>query len=360
MTVCFAMPIRPATGNTLYARCVNTMLNTPFKIGSVVLDNRLIMAPLAGITNLPLRLLVKEAGCAMVCSEMVSSNALYHKTPKTFDLMESTAKERPLSIQIFGADPAIMAEAAKMVLDAGADILDINFGCSVKKVVKTGAGVALMRTPDLAKDILTAVRKAVSVPLTIKIRSGWDDSGQQALKIARLAEDCGVDAIAYHPRTATQGFGGRADWNLIAWLKQHIGLPVIGNGDIITYEDALRMQRETGCDGVMIGRSAIGNPFIFGQILNAEEQMPVRQPSLMERFEALRRYLDASVDYIGEDAACRMMRSRLCWFVKGMSHASVFRESIRRITSRKEAHQRIDDFWELLISKDKDDDRIFN
>lgn len=325
------------------------MITAPLKIGSLVLENGLVFAPLAGITNLPLRLLAKEAGCGLVCSEMISANALFYKTPKTFRLMDSLPEERPLSIQIFGADPAIMAAAAKMVVSAGADILDINFGCSVKKVVKTGAGAALMRTPQLAREILTAVRQAITIPLTIKIRSGWDTSAQQAYDIARIAEDCGIDAIAFHPRSATQGFGGSADWSHIARLKEMVDLPVIGNGDIGTYEDAYKMKRDTACDGIMIGRAAIGNPFIFSRIIAVENNMDVQGPNLSQRFEVLRRYLDASVDYIGEYAACQMMRSRLCWFVKGLPHASQFRDSIRRISSRKEAHDRIDEFWEKLV-----------
>lgn len=330
------------------------MTPTSLKIGSLKLKNDLIFAPLAGITNLPLRMLAKKSGCGLVCSEMISANALFHKTPKTFELMDSIPEERPLSIQIFGSDPAIMTTAAQMVVDAGADVLDINFGCSVRKVVKTGSGAALMRTPELARQILTALRKAVPIPLTIKIRSGWDNSGQQAYDIARMAEACGVDAIAFHPRSATQGFGGTADWSQIARLKEIIDIPVIGNGDITTFEDALRMKRETGCDGIMIGRAAIGNPFIFGQILAAENNEPVGSPDLNQRFEVLRCYLDASITYIGEYAACRMMRSRLCWFVKGMPYAGDFRESIRKIASRKEAHERIDEFWERLASRQED------
>lgn len=328
------------------------------KIGCLSLANDLVLAPLAGITNLPLRLLIKEAGCGLVCSEMISANALFHKTPKTFHMLKSVPEERPLSIQIFGADPAIMAVAAQTVVDAGADILDINFGCSVKKVIKTGAGVALMQTPKLAEKILSAVRKVVAIPLTIKIRAGWDKSGEQAYEIARIAEGCGVDAISFHPRSATQGFGGTADWSQIARLKEITGLPIIGNGDIITYQDALKMKHKTGCDGIMIGRAAIGDPFIFSQILSVYKNEVVQIPNLQQRFSVLRRYLNASADYIGESHACRMMRSRLGWFVKGLPHASFFRESIRKISTRKEAHDRIDAFWEFLNSRQEElDDR---
>jgi nifR3 family TIM-barrel protein len=324
------------------------MTHKNLKIGSLSIENDLVLAPLAGITNLPLRLLAKEAGCGLVFSEMISANALFHKTPKTFCLLKSVPEERPLAVQIFGADPEIMAASARMIANAGADIIDINFGCSVKKVIKTGAGVALMRTPKLAQKILTAVRKAVLIPVTIKIRSGWDSSGEQASEIARVAEGCGVDAISFHPRSATQGFKGVADWSQIARLREMVGLPIIGNGDIVTYKDALQMKYETGCDGVMIGRAAIGNPFIFSQILSTYKNEPVHLPDITQRFEILRRYLDASVDYLGEFHACRMMRSRLCWFVKGLPYASVFRKSIRKITTRKEAHDRINEFFNAI------------
>ena len=236
-------------------------------IGNIPLENNTVLAPLAGITNLPFRLLAKEAGCGMVCSEMISANGLIHQSKKTLQLMDSALREKPLSVQIFGSKPEVMAEAAKIIEMAGADILDINFGCSVKKVVKTGAGVGLMRTPDVAASVITAVRKAVRIPVTIKIRSGWVGSGEQALEIARIAETCGADAISIHPRTATQGFGGSADWSLIKKVKMQASIPVIGNGDITCAEDAVRMLETTGCDGVMVGRAAIGNPSIFSLIL---------------------------------------------------------------------------------------------
>ena len=186
-------------------------------IGSLQLENDSVLAPLAGITDLPFRMLAKEAGCALVCSEMISSNALVFKNAKTMQMLSSRPEEKPLSVQIFGSKPAIMAEAARMVADSGADIVDINFGCSVKKVVKTGAGVALMRSPDDAARVIGAVRAAVDIPLTIKIRSGWDPSGEQAVATAKIAQDSGADAVAVHPRTASQGFRGSADWNVVLW-----------------------------------------------------------------------------------------------------------------------------------------------
>lgn len=311
-------------------------LDQGLQIGKVALPNRTVLAPLAGITNLPMRLLAKEAGCGLVCSEMISANGLVHDSHKTWRLMDSTPEEKPLSVQIFGSDPGIMAEAARRVEAGGCDILDINFGCSVKKVVKTGAGAALMRTPETARAVLRAVRHVISIPLTIKIRSGWDASGEAALAIARMAEDCGVNAVAVHPRAATQGFRGCADWSVIYRVKNTVAIPVIGNGDIQTPEDALKMQTETGCDGVMIGRAAIGTPWIFSGILALERGADPVEETIPLRFEAMIRYLRASVEYLGESHACYMMRSRLGWFVKGLPHNSRFRESIKRISSEAE------------------------
>jgi nifR3 family TIM-barrel protein len=241
-----------------------------------------------------------------------------------------------MSAQIFGADPDIMAEAAAMVEAMGADILDINFGCAVRKIVKTGSGAALMRTPELAAALLKAVRGAIRIPLTIKIRSGWDASGAQARSIAKIAEDSGVDAIAVHPRTAKQQFNGRADWSVIAGVKREVSIPVIGNGDIFSTRDAVDMLAETGCDAVMIGRKAIGNPGFLRRVvarLNGEVEAG-EAPG--RRFDIMIRYLKASVEYLGEETACRMMRSRLGWFAKQMRNSSKFRESIKHLSSEKE------------------------
>lgn len=318
------------------------------KIGQITLDNKTVLAPLAGITNLPFRLMAKEAGCALVCSEMVSSNGLVYKSRKTKQLLDSVAQEKPLSVQLFGANPVIMAEAAAMVESSGADILDINFGCSVKKVVKTGAGAALMATPETAEAILKAVRSVIKIPLTIKIRSGWDSSGRQALTIARMAEDCGVDAIAVHPRTALQGFRGHSDWSLIAAVKAAVSLPVIGNGDINAPGDAVRMLAETGCDAVMIGRAAIGDPQIFAQVnaLFRGEALP--PADVRQQLKIMIRYLESSVRYFGEQHACRMMRSRLNWFVKGLPRCSQFRKTITQITTESEAKELIKEYMDSL------------
>jgi len=318
------------------------------QIGSVTLENNTVLAPLAGISNLPLRLLAKEAGCGLVCSEMISAYGLFHKSQKTIRLMDSSPEEKPLSVQIFGSDPAVVAEAAKLVEESGADIVDINFGCSVKKILKTGSGAALMNAPELSEKILKAVRASVRVPLTIKIRTGWDPSGEQAVALAERAEACGVDAITVHPRTATQGFAGQADWPIIGAVKKRVKIPVIGNGDIWTADHAVRMQTQTGCDGVMIGRMAMGYPWIFTQVLAAMRSEPLPTVTTELRFATMKRYLRHSVQYIGEQFACPMMRSRLAWFVKGMPNSSQFRKSITHISSEKEALELIEQYQESL------------
>jgi len=318
------------------------------QIGTVILDNNVILAPLAGITNLPFRLMAKEAGCGLVCSEMVSSHGLVYKSGKTEQLLNSVPEEKPLSAQIFGAQPDIMAEAAAIVEGMGADIIDINFGCAVRKVVRTGSGVALMNTPEKAEAVIKAVRKAVRIPLTIKIRTGWDASGEQAYNIAQIAEDCGVDAVAVHPRTARQLFSGRADWTIIAAVKKKVSIPVIGNGDIFSAQDAIDMLAQTGCDGIMIGRKAIGNPDIFSQVRARLNGHVETDEDLSRRFNSMIRYLRASVEYIGEAPACRMMRSRLGWFAKEMPNSSKFRQSIKHLSSEKEGVELINAYRNSL------------
>ncbi|MGB9498686.1 MAG: tRNA dihydrouridine synthase, partial [Dissulfuribacterales bacterium] len=222
-------------------------------------------------------------------------------------------------------------------------------GCSVKKILKSGAGAALMKDMEKAKAILKRIRAIINIPLTIKIRSGWDQSGEDAFKIAKLAENCGVDAITFHPRTVAQGFSGKSDWSLIRKLKHHVSVPVIGNGDISEPEDAIDMLNQTGCDAVMVGRAAIGNPWIFKQIqtiLNSDNISPIDLPT---RLETMKRYLETSVKYFGELHACRMMRSRLSWFVKGLPNSSRFRESITKIRTQEEAETLIDEYFEFLM-----------
>ena len=241
---------------------INNIIQTAAKKGA-------LLAPLAGISNLPFRLIARAQGCALAYTEMISSNGLVRKTEKTYEYLKTSAEDRPLGVQIFGADPEIMAEAARIVADSGVDLIDINMGCPVKKVIKAGAGVILMKDPDLVARMIEAVKKAVKIPVTVKIRSGWNRSSINAVEIAQIAEDCGADAITVHPRTADQGYSGHADWKIIANVKKAVKIPVIGNGDIRQPQDAVRMLAETACDAVMVGRGALGNPWIFKGISQA-------------------------------------------------------------------------------------------
>ena len=321
------------------------------KIGTVTLENKTILAPLAGITNLPFRLLAKKAGCGLVCSEMISAHGLVNRSKRTRQMLDSLPEEKPLSVQIFGSQPHIMAEAARVVESSGADIIDINFGCSVRKIIKTGSGAALMKTPETAEAVIKAVRKSVRTPLTIKLRTGWNPTGDQAFKISQIAESCGVDAITIHPRTANQGFSGHSDWTIIAKLKMRVNVPVIGNGDIFCADDAIAMLEQTRCDAVMIGRMAIGNPWIFSQVLARMRGEPEPAVDLEKRFGIMTQYMQESVKYFGEEIACRMMRSRLCWFAKGLRNSSQFRKSINHISTQDEALQRIEAYKESLQVK---------
>lgn len=308
------------------------------KIKNLEIRGKTFLAPLAGITNLPFRLLVKQIGCSVVCTEMVSAKGFYYNSRNTMPLLASKSEEQPLSVQIFGAEPETMADCAKAITDMKiAGLIDINFGCSVKKILKQGAGSALMKEPKLAADILTSVRKATDLPVTIKMRSGWDTSGQDAFKIAKIAEDAGIDAIALHPRTATQGFKGKADWNLIQALKNKISIPVIGNGDILTVEDAVNMLSETGCDAVMVGRAALSNPFLLSQIEDFISTGTYSVPSPKDIFKAMTGLVHAYGDHFGEERAFRMLRGRLAWFIKGMQGCSAFRKKLTSIESTDHA-----------------------
>ena len=313
-------------------------------IGPLHLENPVILAPLAGITNLPFRLLAKEAGCGLVTSEMVSADGLVHGARNAFDLLRSLPAEKPLAVQLFGSDPAVMAEAAAIVEGSGADLLDINFGCAVKKVIKTGSGAALMRTPQRAEALLRAVRQAVRIPLTIKIRSGWDGSGRQALALGEIAEACGVNAVTLHPRTASQKFSGRADWGVITALKRHLSIPVIGNGDITCADDAARMLSETGCDAVMVGRQAIGYPRIFTEIGLRLHGEAAPADTIAHRLKVLRRYTQLTVECFGRENATRLLRRRLGWFVKGMRNGAVLRCAAGKITCMDQAYEVIEAF----------------
>lgn len=318
------------------------------KIGNIELNNRLMLAPMAGVSNLPFRMMVRGMGADLVFSEMVSAMGLSLNVARTRVLLKSHQSERPLAVQIFGSKPDVMARAACIVAEEGADVIDINMGCPVKKVTKTGAGASLMRDPKMAQDIVSAVRVACSLPLTVKIRSGWSPDQQSAVEIAHTLEECGVDAITVHPRFATQGYSGQADWSLIAMVKESVKIPVIGNGDINSPPDALRMERETGCDGLMIGRAAVRNPWIFRQILQMEKGLPVHDPDISERRSLIMEHYNFLSDVMEEHRAALRMRGLLLSYTKGLPGSSRFRERFTRIKDVRSLIASMDEYFSSL------------
>lgn len=305
------------------------------KIGPLSLKNEMILAPMAGITNLPFRLVNREFGVGLTFTEMISADGLIRGMKKTFQYLNFNPGDRPVGVQIFGTDPAILAEAAKIMTDYGADLLDINMGCPVKKVVKNGAGAALMKDPIRVAAILKAVREGTCLPLTVKMRAGWRPQNINVLEIAKIAEDSGVDAVIVHPRTADQGFKGEADWSLIGLVKAQVNIPVIGNGDIKKGGDALRMMQATGCDAIMVGRGCLGNPWIFHHI---SERLRGRgdplPPSLSEREQIIRSHLALELSFAGEAAGMKIFRKHLLWYTKGLKGGSLFRHMIGSVEDR--------------------------
>ncbi len=306
------------------------------------------MAPMAGITNLPFRLMVKRLGAALVTTEMISAVGLVRGQKKTRDYLRTHPEERPLAVQIFGTQPDMMAEAARIAVEAGAAIIDINLGCPAKKVLRAGAGGALLRNPVRVKEILSAVRLSCPVPLTVKMRAGWSPSEPVACQIAKLAEDCGADAVTVHPRYVTQGFSGHADWDLIAKVKECLRIPCIGNGDVFHPGLAIDMKNRTGCDGVMVGRAAIGNPWIFRQILELERGAPLQEPTLLERKALLMEHFRHLSEFSGEHRAAKMMRGLLIWYTRGLPNSSRFRGSINRIKDLSTLISAMDQYFSLL------------
>lgn len=308
------------------------------QIGKVaVAEPVVVLAPMAGVTDLPFRLLAKEMGCSLVYSEMVSDKGLLYSNCHTLDMLRVDERERPVAVQIFGSEPDSMAAAAKVVAKAGADIIDINMGCPTPKIVKNGEGAALMRRPELAYEIMAAVAAAVPVPVTVKVRKGWDEGSVNAAEIAVLAERAGLAAVAVHGRTRDQFYAGQADWEIIRRVKERVTIPVLGNGDVRTPQDAVRLREVTGCDAVMVGRAAQGNPWLFKQIrhyLNTGEILP--PPSVGERLEVLARHLAMLVEHKGEYIAIREMRRHAAWYTKGLPRAAEIRVRLNQAESRED------------------------
>jgi nifR3 family TIM-barrel protein len=284
----------------------------------------------------------------MAFTEMVSANGLLRGKGKTCRYLDSSPDDRPLGVQLFGSDPATLAEAARIAAEKGADLIDINMGCPVKKVVKAGSGAALMRDPQRVAAVLGAVRGAVEIPLTVKIRAGWSRREMNAPDIGRIAEECGADAVILHPRTVDQGFAGAADWGLIASVKAQLRIPVIGSGDIRSPDDAVRMIRETGCDGIMVGRGSLGNPWIIGNILSRLAGAAAHAPSLDQREETVMHHLALASEYYGEKVGTRDFRKHFLWYTKGLRGGAQFRQVAGRITDRAAAGAALRDYFYFL------------
>lgn len=315
------------------------------QIGNISLSVPVALAPMAGITDMPFRIICSELGCGLVVSEMVSAKGLLYKNVKTFDMLRVAPEERPAAIQLFGSNPQELARAAKIAEAEGADIIDFNMGCPVPKIVNNGEGSALMKNPQLAYEILARMADAVNIPVTVKIRSGWDAAHINAPEIAQFAEKAGVAAIAVHGRTREQFYNGKADWQVIKAVKDAVKIPVFGNGDILSAEDGLRMFKETGCDGLMIGRGADGNPWIFAELAaalgaNGEKH----EVTLAERMAMILRHLQMLIDFKGEVVAVKEMRRHAGAYLKGMPMAAEYRRRINALNTYEEFYQLISEY----------------
>ena len=316
------------------------------KIGPIELDNPVLLAPMSGVTDMPYRRLAKKNGAGLVISEMIASQAMIYANRKTMKMATNCAEEFPMAVQLAGCDPELMAEAARLNADQGAAIIDINMGCPVKKVTKGHAGSALMRDEKLAGDIVSAVVKAVDLPVTLKMRTGWDDDSRNAPKLAKIAEDAGVQMITVHGRTRCQFYKGKADWSFIRNVKKAVRLPVVGNGDVTTVHDAQTLLEKSGADGVMVGRGSYGRPWFLGQIVHFLETGEIPpDPDLSIQFQTVMEHYEHVLEHHGIQRGVRIARKHIGWYSKGLPGSADFRGKINAVDDAGTAKQMITDFY---------------
>ncbi len=316
--------------------------NDNFYIGNVKIPGRLVLGPMAGVTDMPYRCICHELGAALVYSEMVSIKGIYYNNKNSTDLLRIDSTEHPVALQLFGNEPELMGEMAKKIEDLPFDILDINMGCPVPKVVNNGEGSALMKNPKLVGEIVSSVVKSIKKPVTIKIRKGFEAADNNAVEIAHIAEECGASAIAVHGRTRSQYYSGKADWEVIKAVKERINIPVIGNGDVIDGQSAADMFEYTGCDAVMVARAARGNPWIFNRINDYLNGIDSQKPDINQIYDMLIRHTEAMIAFKGEYTAIREMRKHTAWYTTGMKDSAILRNKVNLVSDYKQYKELLD------------------